>query len=75
MCCTNRAKKGCSSHRIPEQAVADSVLMSLKEHISTVLEIEKTLEFLAGLPLQRAEVQKADARLVSKQEEIKGMRN
>ena len=71
MCCTNRAKKGCSSHRIPEQAVADSVLMSLKEHISTVLEIEKTLEFLAGLPLQRAEVQKADARLVSKQEEIK----
>lgn len=71
MCCTNRAKKGCSSHRIPEQTVADSVLASVKEHISTVLEIEKTLAFLDTLPLQQAEVQKADARLISKQEEIK----
>lgn len=71
MCCTNRTKKGCSSHRIPEQVVVDSVLSSLKEHISTILHIEKVLNFLNTLPLQRAEIQKADARLISKQEEIK----
>lgn len=71
MCCTNRTQKGCSSHRIPEQTVVDSVLVSLKEHISTILQMEKMMAFLDTLPLEQAKIQKADARLTSKQEEIK----
>lgn len=71
MCCTNRTKKECSSHRIPEQAVMDSVLASLKKHISIILQMEKMLSFLDTLPLERAKIQKTDARLISKQEEIK----
>lgn len=71
MCCTNRTKKECSSHRIPEQTVMDSVLASLKKHISIILQMEKMLSFLDTLPLERAKIQKTDARLISKQEEIK----
>lgn len=49
----------------------DSVLASLKKHISIILQMEKMLSFLDTLPLERAKIQKTDARLISKQEEIK----
>ena len=70
MCCTNRTTKKCSSHRIPEQAVQDAVLASLKQHISNILRIEKVLSYIETLPLQRKEIQKLDSQLVRKQEEI-----
>ena len=70
MCCTNRTTKKCSSHRIPERAVQEAVLASLKQHISNILRIEKVLAYIETLPLQRMEIQKSDARLVRKQEEI-----
>lgn len=70
MCCTNRTTKKCSSHRISEQAVQDAVLASLKQHIDHILRIEKTIAYIETLPLQKEEVQKLDAQLVRKQEEI-----
>lgn len=70
MCCQNRTTKTCSSHRIPEQLVKDSVLASLKQHIGNILQVEKTLAYIETLPFQKEEVQKADAQLIRKQEEI-----
>lgn len=70
MCCTNRTTKKCSSHRISEQAVQDAVLAALKQHINHILRIEKTIAYIETLPLQKKEVQKFNAQLVRKQEEI-----
>lgn len=70
MCCQNRTTKGCSSHRIPEQTVIDSTLLSLKQHITNIVRMENILKLIDHLPLQRIEVQKADAQLQKRQEEI-----
>lgn len=70
MCCANRTHKECSSHRIPEQLVTDAVLASLKQHIDNILHVEKVLNYIATLPFKQEEVQKVDAQLTRKQEEI-----
>lgn len=69
MCCQSRTTKTCTSHRIPEQLVTDSVLASL-QHIANILEVEKTLSYIESIPFQKEEVQKADAQLTRKQKEI-----
>lgn len=70
MCCQNRTTKRCSSHRIPVQTVIVSTLLSLKQHIATIVQMENILNFIKMLPLQRVESQKVDAQLQKKQEEM-----
>lgn len=70
MCGNNRTNKACSSHRISEAALTEAVFLSLKEHIANILDVERVLQYIETLPIHREEVQKADAQLVKKQEEI-----
>ena len=70
VCRANMLTKQCSSHRIPEQLVYDTVLAALQTHISMLLQMEKTLAFIATLPYQQEEVQKVDMQLIKKQEEV-----
>ena len=70
MCGNNRTNKACSSHRISEAALEQAVYLSLKEHIANILDVERILQCIETLPVHQEEVQKADAQLVKKQEEI-----
>lgn len=69
MCGNNRTHKACSGHRISGPALEEAVFLALKQHIGAVLDRERVFQYIETLPLHRAEVQKADARLVKKQEE------
>ncbi|RKJ04521.1 DUF4368 domain-containing protein [bacterium D16-54] len=70
ICGNNRTNKACSSHRISEADLRKAVFLSLKEHIANILNVERILQYIETLPVHREEVQKADAQLVKKQEEI-----
>lgn len=69
MCGNNRANHACTSHRISEPVLEDSVFHALKQHIEVVLNIERVLKYIETLPFRQEEVQKADAQLVKKKEE------
>ncbi len=71
MCGNNRTNKLCTSHRISESVLMQAALLSLKEHIADILDMERILRYIETLPVQREEVQKADAQLMKRQEEIK----
>ena len=70
MCGNNRTNKACSSHRISEAALEQAVYLSLKEHIANILNVERILQCIETLPVHQEEVQKTDAQLIKKQEEI-----
>lgn len=70
ICGNNRTNKACSSHRISEADLRRAVFLSLKEHIANILNVERILQYIETLPIHREEVQKADAQLVKKQEEL-----
>lgn len=69
MCGNNRTNKACTSHRISEPVLGQAVFLALKQHIGAVLDMERVLSYIETLPFRQAEVQKADAQLVKKQEE------
>lgn len=70
LCGNNRTNKACSSHRISEPALTEAVLLSLKEHIANIVNMEQILAYIETLPFHQAEVQKVDSQLVKKQEEL-----
>ena len=70
ICGNNRTNKACSSHRISEAALEQAVYLSLKEHIANILNVERILQCIETLPVHQEEVQKTDAQLIKKQEEI-----
>lgn len=69
MCGNNRANHACTSHRISESVLEQSVFLALKQHIGVVLNMERVLGYIETLPFRQEEVQKADAQLIKKQEE------
>ena len=69
MCGNNRANHACTSHRISESVLEDSVFHALKQHIEVVLNIERVLKYIETLPFRQEEMQKVDAQLVKKKEE------
>lgn len=70
LCGNNRTNKACSSHRISEPDLTQAVFLSLKEHISNILNMEQILAYIETLPFHQAEAQKADSQLAKKQEEL-----
>ena len=70
MCGNNRTNKACSSHRISAVALEGAVFRSLKQHISDVADMEQVLAGIKDAPCHQAEVERADARLTKKREEI-----
>ncbi len=69
MCGNNRTNHACSSHRISGGLLEKAVFLSLKQHIGNLMDMEWVLECIERLPLQRQEIQKANARLAKQQEE------
>ncbi len=70
MCGNNRANRACTSHRISEPVLEQSVLQALKQHTRVILDMERILEYIETLPLGQEEMRKANAQLVKRQEEV-----
>ena len=63
-CSTNRADKTtCTTHNISEALLTDAVRDCIHAHMETVLNIEKTLQFIAALPAEDTEARKIDRQL------------
>ena len=63
-CSTNRADKtACTTHNISEALLMDAVRDCIHTHMETVLNIEKTLQFIAALHAEDTEARKIDRQL------------
>ena len=63
-CSTNRADKtACTTHNISEPQLMAAVEAAIHTHIESVINIEKTIEFIAALPEQTADAQKVDQQI------------
>ena len=63
-CSTTRADKtACTTHNISEALLMDAVRDCIHAHMETVLNIEKTLQFIAALPAEDMEARKIDRQL------------
>ncbi len=74
MCGNNRTNRACSSHRISDKLLEESVFLSLKQHIDNIADMGRILAYLETLPYHQAEVEKADIQRVKRQEEAERYR-
>lgn len=64
VCC-----RGCKGARIAESAMTGSVAAALGSHISNILNLERVLRFIDGLPLKQEDVQKLDGQIAERRAE------
>ncbi|MEA5009063.1 recombinase family protein [Clostridium tyrobutyricum] len=70
-CSTNRYdKSSCTTHSISEKAFEEAVLLALNVHITSILDIERILNYIDTLPYRQDEILKLDAQIVKAQEEL-----
>ena len=63
-CSTNRADKtACTTHNISEPQLMAAVEAAIHAHIESVINVEKTIEFIAALPEQSTDAQKVDQQI------------
>ena len=74
MCGNNRTNRACSSHRISDKLLEESVFLSLKQHIDNIADMGRILAYLETLPYHQAEVEKADIQRIKRQEEAERYR-
>jgi site-specific DNA recombinase len=70
ICSLNKLDKSCSSHRISDDNLSNAVLLSIQNHIKSIISIERILKFIDTLPLKQEEIQKLDLQIIKKEEEI-----
>lgn len=69
MCGNNRTNRACSSHRISDKLLEESVFLSLKQHIDNIVDMERIFVYLETLPYHQADVEKVDRQRIKRQEE------
>ena len=62
ICSGHKAGGNCSPHRIPVQALEDSVFVLLKRQIGCVLDLERVLDYAGTVPLRNLDVRKLEER-------------
>ncbi len=63
-CSTNRSNKhDCTTHNISEVLLLDTVTDCIRIHIDSIINIEKSLDFIASLPAQKDEAKKVDKQI------------
>ena len=70
VCGAHKDRKDCYSHALRVEALNDIVLEALQGHIREVIDLSELMELTDIAKLQQANVQKIQARLTQKQEEI-----
>ena len=70
ICSTRKAKKGCSTHTIREEALTDAVLAGIRQQVEHVLELAQIIDTLDSLPESQQNVFNYDAQIVRLKEDI-----
>ena len=70
ICSTRKAKKGCSTHTIKEDALMNAVLEATKQQVENIIQLEQMLKTLNSLPENQQDVFNYDAQIVKLKEEI-----
>ncbi len=70
ICATNKYEKTCSSHSISEKNLEKSVLLSIKNHINGILDLERTMNYIDELPYKEYEVKKIEMQIVNLEERV-----
>ena len=73
--CSTYKKGGCTSHRISEKLLYDSVFGALSGHIRDCVEISRVLSFINDMTLHRLETEKFQKQIADKESEIKKLAN
>ena len=69
ICKTSRKTKECTSHRIKEDELLDTVFHEIQFHIKTVLDVKKILDQMDEAPTREIEIRKLDEHIQKKKEE------
>lgn len=69
MCGNNRMNRLCSSHRISHPLLEQSVFLSLKQQIATIIDMESILADIENGSSFQMELEKIDRQILKKQEE------
>jgi hypothetical protein len=70
MCVANKNDKSCTSHRISDTKLEDTVLLVLQRHIANLMDMESILEFVNTLPVKRDELRQTDRLITQKTAEV-----
>lgn len=70
VCAENKNNKTCSSHTINEKQLEEVVLLSIRTHITAVMDLERTLNFVKSYPIGKLCIKKLDARIMQNEQEI-----
>lgn len=70
ICSGHKNGKGCTSHSIRDSFLEEAVLIYVQEHISNIIEIEKILQAIDGLPYTARAVTNTNQRIIDKKAEI-----
>jgi DNA invertase Pin-like site-specific DNA recombinase len=70
MCVSNKTDKSCTSHRISDNKLEETVLLVLRRHIVNLMDMESVLEYVNTLPVKRDELRQTDRLIVQKKEEV-----
>ena len=70
VCAAHKDRKGCHPHALRVEALDDIVLEALQGHIREIIDLSELMELTDLAKLQQANVEKIQARLAKKQEEI-----
>jgi len=65
VCCRN-----CKGARIAEDTLTNATASALQMHIDNIINLERVLRFIDGLPLKQEEVQKLDGQIIARRAEI-----
>lgn len=74
-CATSKAVKGCTAHYFRQSVFERDVLNAIQYQIVSVLDIEKSLEFIRSLPHGQRNAVKLDAQIKDREQEIKSCEN
>lgn len=69
MCSANKKNKICTSHRIREDLLEESIIEAIKVYAVKLDSLERLLKFIDAMPMKQADIKKLDHRIVKMQEE------
>lgn len=70
ICSGSKEKSGCKSHSIRDVLLEQAVFAAVRQHICSILDVERTLADIAKLPYTSRQVKKTDERLKAKRDEV-----
>ena len=70
VCGTHKKEGGCSSHRISQSQLEETVLKLLQAHIRLLIELDSCLTAIKNAPTRKLSVRKAEERMVAVEAEL-----